>query len=76
MFKNNKTAFFARKQGTGRTKHHGEICHAHPNDGSMHLDMHPADVKVVIESGWEKAILLSRTTTRGTRFVGSLPDSS
>jgi hypothetical protein len=32
--------------------HHGEICHAHPNGGSMHLNMHPADVKTVVEAGW------------------------
>jgi hypothetical protein len=30
----------------------GEICHAHPCDGSVHLTLHPADVKVVIERGW------------------------
>jgi hypothetical protein len=30
----------------------GEVCHAHPSDGSMHLTLHPADVRVLIEAGW------------------------
>ena len=30
----------------------GEIVHAHPSDGSMHLTLHPADAKVMIEAGW------------------------
>ncbi|ORY09107.1 hypothetical protein BCR34DRAFT_384168 [Clohesyomyces aquaticus] len=30
----------------------GEICHAHPSDGSMHLTLHPADAKIVLEAGW------------------------
>lgn len=30
----------------------GEVCHLHPSDGSMHLCLHPADAKVVLERGW------------------------
>ena len=30
----------------------GEICHAHPSDGSMHLTLHPADARTVLEAGW------------------------
>ncbi|KAF2182258.1 hypothetical protein K469DRAFT_587152 [Zopfia rhizophila CBS 207.26] len=30
----------------------GEICHAHPSDGSLHMTLHPADAKVVIENEW------------------------
>ncbi|KAF2791787.1 hypothetical protein K505DRAFT_339273, partial [Melanomma pulvis-pyrius CBS 109.77] len=30
----------------------GEICHAHPSDGSMHMSLHPADAKIVLERGW------------------------
>lgn len=30
----------------------GEICHAHPSDGSMHLTLHPADAAIVILRGW------------------------
>ncbi|PLB43727.1 hypothetical protein P170DRAFT_430758 [Aspergillus steynii IBT 23096] len=30
----------------------GEICHSHPIDGSLHLTLHPADVRVLVERGW------------------------
>lgn len=30
----------------------GEICHAHPSDGSMHLTLHLADAKMVLDAGW------------------------
>lgn len=30
----------------------GEIVHAHPSDGSMHLSLHPADCRLVLERGW------------------------
>jgi hypothetical protein len=30
----------------------GEVCHAHPSDGSLHMTLHPADAKLVIEAGW------------------------
>ncbi|KAI1404717.1 hypothetical protein F4819DRAFT_97285 [Hypoxylon fuscum] len=30
----------------------GEICHVHSSDYSMHLNLHPEDVKEVIEKGW------------------------
>lgn len=30
----------------------GEVCHAHPSDGSLHLTLHPADAKVLLEMGW------------------------
>ena len=30
----------------------GEICHAHPSDGSMHMTLHPEDIKTVLEAGW------------------------
>lgn len=32
----------------------GEICHAHPSDGSLHLTLHPADAKIMLESGWDE----------------------
>jgi hypothetical protein len=59
-YKNNNTALFARTTGYSRTKYHGEICHAHPNDGSMHLNMHPADIKIVVEAGWGERHPLAR----------------
>jgi len=30
----------------------GEVCHAHPSDGSMHMTLHPEDIKTVLEAGW------------------------
>ena len=30
----------------------GEICHAHPSDGSLHLSLHPADGRTLMENGW------------------------
>lgn len=38
----------------------GEICHVHPSDGSMHMTLHPADVKVVLEAGWGEKHPLAR----------------
>jgi hypothetical protein len=50
---NNSTAtLFARCRTYSGTKYFGEICRSYPEDGSMHLKLHPADVKMVLESGW------------------------
>lgn len=38
----------------------GEICHTHPSDGSMHLTLHPKDVKIVLEAGWGERHPLAR----------------
>lgn len=38
----------------------GEICHAHPSDGSMHMTMHPADANYIIEKGWGERHPLAR----------------
>ncbi|KAG9186741.1 hypothetical protein G6011_09849 [Alternaria panax] len=38
----------------------GEICHAHPSDGSMHMTLHPADANLVIEKGWGERHPLAR----------------
>ena len=38
----------------------GEVCHAHPSDGSMHMTLHPADAKIVLESGWGERHPLAR----------------
>lgn len=60
-FKNNNTAIFGRTTSCSHANYHGEICHAHPNDGSMHLHLHPADVKTVLEAGWGERHPLART---------------
>jgi hypothetical protein len=41
--------FSVKKQNP---KCNGEICHAHPSDGSMHMTLHPEDIKLVLEAGW------------------------
>ncbi|KAF2240512.1 hypothetical protein BU26DRAFT_525977 [Trematosphaeria pertusa] len=38
----------------------GEVCHAHPSDGSLHMTLHPADAKIVLESGWGERHPLAR----------------
>ncbi|PVH96433.1 hypothetical protein DM02DRAFT_599326 [Periconia macrospinosa] len=38
----------------------GEVCHAHPSDGSMHMTLHPADVKIILEKGWGERHPLAR----------------
>ncbi|KAI9754646.1 MAG: hypothetical protein M4579_004609 [Chaenotheca gracillima] len=30
----------------------GEVCHAHASDGSLHMTLHPADARIVLERGW------------------------
>lgn len=38
----------------------GEICHAHPSDGSMHMTLHPADANFMIARGWGERHPLAR----------------
>ena len=38
----------------------GEVCHAHPSDGSLHMTLHPADAKIMMESGWGERHPLAR----------------
>jgi hypothetical protein len=51
---NKAAALFSRHRTGSGTKYFGEICRSYPEDGSVHLKLHPADVKMVIESGWGK----------------------
>lgn len=55
------------KHGTGlfsispaKSTCQGEICHAHPSDGSMHMTLHPADAKTVLEPGWAERHPIAR----------------
>ncbi|KAB8255616.1 hypothetical protein BDV32DRAFT_111384 [Aspergillus pseudonomiae] len=41
-----------QEQQQKRLTCNGEVCHAHPIDGSLHLTLHPADVRLVLEKGW------------------------
>ena len=38
----------------------GEVFHAHPSDGSMHMTLHPADVNLLVEHGWGERHPLAR----------------
>ncbi|KAL4894086.1 hypothetical protein BDV59DRAFT_176810 [Aspergillus ambiguus] len=38
----------------------GEVCHGHPSDGSLHLTLHPADVRLMLERGWGQRHPLAR----------------
>lgn len=57
-FEKNSSGLFTLVPIT-RTKD-GEICHAHPSDGSMHLSLHPSDAKVALENGWGQRHPLAR----------------
>ncbi|QIX02187.1 hypothetical protein AMS68_007704 [Peltaster fructicola] len=57
-FEKHNTALFTNRPA--RLTPHGEICHAHPLDGSMHLTLHPADVKIVLEARWGERHPLAR----------------
>jgi len=59
-FERHNTALFSCCRKYSGTHYFGEICHAHPSDGSMHLNLHPADVKTVIENGWGERHPLAR----------------
>ncbi|KAI9779121.1 MAG: hypothetical protein M1816_003744 [Peltula sp. TS41687] len=38
----------------------GEICHVHPSDGSLHLTLHPDDIRVLLLTGWGQRHPLAR----------------
>ncbi|KAI9680714.1 MAG: hypothetical protein M1817_004154 [Caeruleum heppii] len=48
----------------------GEICHAHPSDGSLHMTLHPQDARLVLERGWGERHPLAKGGWL-TRFVPS-----
>lgn len=39
-----------------------EIAHTHINDGSLHVVLHPEDVKTVIDSGWGERHPIARNS--------------
>jgi Family of unknown function (DUF5519) len=55
---------------TARLRCGGEVCHAHPSDGSLHLTLHPADEAAVLAAGWGELHPLARGGWL-TRFVPS-----
>lgn len=68
-FEKYSEALFAT--GPNRITQHGEICHSHPIDGSMHLTLHPSDVKVVLDAKWGERHPLAR----GGRFERFVPET-
>lgn len=46
----------------------GEVCHAHPSDGSIHLTLHPTDAAIVLQQAWGERHPLSSGGWL-TRFV-------
>lgn len=60
-FEKHSTGLFSRAKLQNRPPTcKGEVCHSHPSDGSMHLTLHPADVKLVMEQGWGERHPLAR----------------
>ncbi|KAM5445852.1 hypothetical protein MaudCBS49596_007141 [Microsporum audouinii] len=59
-FEKHSIGLFTPLDLTSRVTCNGEICHAHPIDGSIHMTLHPADVKLVIERGWGERHPLAR----------------
>ncbi|KAL1954249.1 hypothetical protein VTO42DRAFT_1482 [Malbranchea cinnamomea] len=59
-FEKHSTGLFSLSKLDSRPTCNGEVCHSHPSDGSMHLTLHPADVRYVIERGWGERHPLAR----------------
>ena len=51
-FEKHSEALFSRYKTFTEPDYYGEIAHAHASDGSMHLTLHPEDVKSVLDKGW------------------------
>jgi len=51
-FEKHGMGLFSKSPAPLRRRCGREICHAHPSDGSMHMTLHPADVRAVLEAGW------------------------
>ncbi|PGH07965.1 hypothetical protein GX51_01405 [Blastomyces parvus] len=59
-FEKHNTGLFSLPRCQSHLTCNGEICHSHAYDGSMHLTLHPADVKTIIEKGWGERHPLAR----------------
>lgn len=56
------------QQEEGKRGWEGEIAHVHVADGSVHVVLHPEDVKTVIEAGWGQRHPLCANNKRWFRF--------
>lgn len=61
-FERHNEALFSKFKTFAEPDYYGEIVHSH-SDGSMHLALHPADVKLVLEKGWGERHPLARGRT-------------
>ncbi|KAI1910551.1 hypothetical protein LOZ12_004485 [Ophidiomyces ophidiicola] len=59
-FEKHSTGLFSTPSLRSQPTCNGEVCHSHPSDGSLHLTLHPADVKHIIEKGWGERHPLAR----------------
>lgn len=59
-FEKHSTGLFSVPTLRNQPTCNGEVCHSHPSDGSLHLTLHPADVKHIIEKGWGERHPLAR----------------
>lgn len=59
-FEKHGPGLFSAAPATRSANCAGEVCHAHPSDGSLHLTLHPADARLVIERGWGERHPLAR----------------
>jgi Family of unknown function (DUF5519) len=56
-------ALFSKYKTFTEPDFYGEIVHSHASDGSMHLTLHPEDVKIVLSKGWGERHPLARDRT-------------
>ncbi|KAL1841949.1 hypothetical protein VTJ49DRAFT_6272 [Mycothermus thermophilus] len=61
-------ALFARKPVN--VCGNGEVCHVHNTDRSMHLNLHPEDIREVLEKGWGQRHPMS--WERGDGWLGGM----
>lgn len=59
-FEKHSTGLFSVPSLRSQPTCNGEVCHSHPSDGSLHLTLHPADVKHIIDKGWGERHPLAR----------------
>ena len=62
-FERHNDALFSKYKTFNEPDYYGEIVHSHASDGSMHVVLHPHDVKTVIERGWGERHPLARGVT-------------
>lgn len=62
-FEKHNEALFSKFRTSIEPDHYAEIVHSHASDGSMHLMLHPEDMKIVLDKGWGERHPLARGTT-------------